>query len=382
MKLKSIKCSAQDYDFYTIAFPLKALFKNKRNRYISSQLEKLHPCFSQAWAFDSHLRLSKAGLKADVVVMQNYKLAEYKSNKKRLIFAERKSRAFFTGRQTWLRAFILPVPVFFLLLLVLFIVIRPEPSSKESASTKTEPAIQSSLSDSQEHEKKYLAADLLSAILELGGSIQNFSWSYDGFNENLSLLLYKLYPEDLSDFSSKVKFSSLAFKDSMPSMTINFSRHYVQSQNNFITDYSQIKKDLRKIIQNNNIELIEESTNPYGIKIRLLQNQRADLLKLLDYFISSELSLSAIKINNSSGFINADFVFAQRKFDDMTDFYQKLIKVQNQQQGESQKNIELPLQKEQSQNPQGFSTKIGQIIKPDGSVISYYKDEKGKIIWR
>ena len=92
-------CSKDDYDFYTIPFPVKVIFNRQKNRYISSQLEKLHPCFSDDCSYDSHLRLKKSGLIADVVVMQKFKVAEYKANKRKLYVQELKHHQFFADKK-------------------------------------------------------------------------------------------------------------------------------------------------------------------------------------------------------------------------------------------------------------------------------------------
>ena len=98
MKNNAVKCSCEDYDFYTIPVPVKAVLNRNKKHYISSQLEKLHPCFSDDCSFDTHLHLKKTGIKADVVVMQKLKLAEYKSKNKRLYIEEQKAALLFRGR--------------------------------------------------------------------------------------------------------------------------------------------------------------------------------------------------------------------------------------------------------------------------------------------
>ena len=82
MKIRNnnaVKCSPDFYDYYSIPFPVKSVGRIQKNKYLCSQLEKLHPCFSDDCCFDSRLKLSVHGLQADVVVMQKFRLAEYKS---------------------------------------------------------------------------------------------------------------------------------------------------------------------------------------------------------------------------------------------------------------------------------------------------------------
>ena len=84
-KSNALRCSPDYYDFYSIPFPVKAVGRIQKNKYICAQLEKLHPCFSDDCCFDSKLRISNRGLQADVVVMQKFRLAEYKSQNHHLI---------------------------------------------------------------------------------------------------------------------------------------------------------------------------------------------------------------------------------------------------------------------------------------------------------
>ena len=94
-------CKPQEYDFYSISVPAALIMKNKRNRFLYSELVKRHPCFSDSCSFDSKLKLTKSGFMADVVVMENFRLADYKTrNAKRPVFVtERKGAAFFAGNR-------------------------------------------------------------------------------------------------------------------------------------------------------------------------------------------------------------------------------------------------------------------------------------------
>ena len=59
-----------DYEKYQLVLPYRFLFGRKRQRFIYSELEKMHPCFSGEFCFDSNMRkVSKKGFVSDVMVI-------------------------------------------------------------------------------------------------------------------------------------------------------------------------------------------------------------------------------------------------------------------------------------------------------------------------
>ena len=99
--------SEKDYERYKIFVPLKTFVYGRQKKYISSELEKLHPCFSDDYCFDSKFKVSKKGLYANVVVMEKLRLGEYKAEYPRAdltcqekdqgkIFVEKKTKIFIT----------------------------------------------------------------------------------------------------------------------------------------------------------------------------------------------------------------------------------------------------------------------------------------------
>ena len=57
----------RDFEKYEIVIPFTSIFGKRKSRFLSSELEKLHPCFSDEYAFDSFLKkLSSKGIFSDV----------------------------------------------------------------------------------------------------------------------------------------------------------------------------------------------------------------------------------------------------------------------------------------------------------------------------
>ena len=67
----------EDFDRYIIPLPLSKIAGKSRKKYLFSELEKRHPCFSNEFCFDSKLILGKKGFLSDVIVMNKMKLAGY-----------------------------------------------------------------------------------------------------------------------------------------------------------------------------------------------------------------------------------------------------------------------------------------------------------------
>ena len=85
---------------------------------------------------------------------------------------------------------------------------------------------------------------------------------------------------------------------------------------------------------------------------------------------------SSININSSGQSVNIELVFSEVQFEGQSAIMQTLIN-----------NLKLFFHtQDKTQTIQTTKTtalvKVGQIIKPDGSVSIFYKDENGKIIKR
>lgn len=380
IKSNSLTCPSKDYDFYTIPFPARAFFKSQRKRYIFSQLEKLHPCFSDDCSFDTHFRIEKSGLKADIVVMQKYRLAEYKANKSRLFFKELKHHEFFQERKRrylfWILAALI-FPLFFLL-----------PVNKEKP-VQILPAENPHLPDTVPNEEPPLILQLLPLISSHAASLSDFSWSFDGYIESASMYLKGVFPEELQAFPS-LSFSPVTFQGQSPLMTITFSRSSRGQASISQPGHHLNPASLRQIILQNNLVLIEESVRPASIKLQVENNQSAALAGLLEYFKEKNLCMNQIKIKSSRSQLTLELFFTDYLLYDLTEFYEGLIQninvffprekitAKEMSGGGEPRGLQKPL----AQTLQKPLNKVGQILKPDGSIETYYKDENGKIIKR
>ena len=373
MKTEKQTCATDDYDFYTIPFPIKELLHNNKSRYISAQLEKLHPCFSDSCTFDSHFRLERKGLKADVVVMQKYKVAEYKALHKRLFVKERKHIQFFSGRTRWA----LVIAAAFVLVLLLFMLSKKE---QQEPLTKTE-----SVSSIQ----KLYTPELISLINSLNGKIFDFAWTYDGYTETASALVQGVFPEQFEVFTGTLKLSPVTFDTAVPKLTVNLYVKNNQFAGETVQTSSYYKNELRKLVLQKKMILTEETVNPFGLKLLVPQNQSRELVTVLQEFLQNEICLSSIKINSSVDNLRVELISSEMYFQVQNTLIQALVnnlelfeQSKQEQQYEQEQEQEREQKKTMTQKTVETITKVGQIIKPDGTIAVFYKDENGKIIKR
>ena len=384
---RKVNCSSDDYDFYTIPFPLKVFMYKKRNKYISSQLEKLHPCFSDDCSFDSHLRLEKSGLKADVVVMQKYRVAEYKLLNKRLFVKELKHVQFFADKKKIKLFWIFAAAAVVFVSLIVFLPGRSQTKSDRAQTQQELPPQKSDSSASTEEllSAGFLAPNLLSHVSNINGSISDFSWSYDGFIETASISLGGIFPEQLETFDPAIKLSSVIFENLKPFLAVSFSSKKINS-NSFVEQHlSNQKNTIRQLIIQNGFTILEETITPFGLKITLPPDQLKELILILQYFQDNNICIQTISINSTQAAIKVYIEFSKTVFEDQNELYESLIKNINLfespdfQSGSGEQNATVQLQKT-AEKPS--LKKLGQIVKPDGSVIQYFKDHNGKITVR
>ena len=390
MRTKKISCNSDDYDFYTIPIPVKNLFNRQKNRYISSQLEKLHPCFSDDCSYDSHLKLRKNHLIADVVVMQKYKVAEYKAQNKRLYVKEQKTTQIFASKKQTLVVGVSVLAVVVLIALLIAAVIHGV-VKKELTVTQTQTPPQTVPDTNLQETVPLNTPKLISFIATHEGKITNFVWSCDGYTENASMKISGIYPEQLEASLKSLRLSPMIFENSLPALTVSLSQKSIQTQSTVPQQTQNFKARFREILFQNNFTLAEESVAPYGVKLsaplentttaELAQNFTAIFTTLLQ----NNFSLSKIQLDCNEQCLKLELIFSEVKLLPQTELYESLI---NNMEAFLPEQSAPPLRQPRVVTQQIATTKqpavqkVGQIIKPDGSVQIYYKDENGKIIKR
>ena len=378
-----VTCSQRDYDFYTIPFPLNALKKDRRNKYIYSELGKLHPCFSDDCCFDVKLHLKKTGLMADVVVMQKIRLAEYKAKSRNIYIEERKRIPFFKGYKSDKTLYLV---ILVLLAIGGFIFLRNVASRKKAENVSAVPK-------ELAYQNKTLSVRnicvLLKTICESGGSVLQFEWKTDGFTEHTCVTIRGVFPEQLLQKSADISFSSVVFEDEVPLMTVNLAEKIPAPD--FSQELGELNRaDFRSFVLQEGALITQETVSPYGMNIVIPQKagqpQNDVFCSIIDFLISNEMSVSVFNLNQNENLMNISIEFLPVKTDAFAAIGNALVEqntvFQNirEEQLSANDTAVMKNQSPQFQDQQNDLTKIGQVTKPDGNIITFYKNTNGKII--
>ena len=384
-----IKCSPDFYDYYTIPFPIKAMGRIQKNKYLCSQLEKLHPCFSDDCCFDSRIKFSGHGLQADVVVMQKFRLAEYKSQNhhKPIYIEELKKIPFFKDYKiksgVVILAGVLAFAVFFT-----GIIIKYRQKQQSLQTTQASASLDFSESNVPALETDgFLQIKTFFETLSLNdGKVTDFSWKLNGFTQDYSIVLKNIFPEQLLNTMPQVAFSSVAYDNNVPLMSAQF-KGALQSSDflaNETVAVNELTAAFRGFLFQKKMNIIEETVNPCGIKARLL-NDESSLTSLLEYFVEENLPLSMLAINVSKEGILIYAGISNTPIKNQKSFYECLLK--NVQvffiQENPAENFDLKKSPQKAVAKAPHINKkeivIGKIFRIDGSALEFYKDEEGKI---
>ena len=408
-KRENLLLKRNDFEKYQLVLPYRFLFGRRRNRFIYSELEKMHPCFSDEFCFDVNVRsLSKKGLVSDVMVIHKYLLAEYEAKRslsdslmnRRVgsgFYAEacRKKRFFVNEK---LKAF--SQSGFFILLLLfvlvsfsLFSVARKDRQEKAS-SRQSERLISESSSAPLVEEKASLISlgeSLFTLVEKTGGRILDFHWELDGYKEVLEVRLKGVFPEELGE----IKASAVNYENEIPLIQaagvrkVSFDK---RNQENQADEELQqgFYQALRGSIHDNRAVLKKEDLNPYRICFSCGRDNICQLLLAMDQlFLQGRKSLSLLDVKALDE-NNFEFLIGEMKNDlcpvDSV-LSLKLLAENFSCLGEAVKkkaSASAAVKKAKAgdkENPAlRDAVKIGQIKDSEGKIISFYKNSQGKLL--
>ena len=386
-------CKSCDYDYYKIQFPLSAINKTSRMRFFNSELTKLHPCFSDDCCFDYHLRLGKKGITAYVVVMQKYKLAEYKNSNglKPVFIEENKKMSFF--RNTSQKRITGVVICFFLMFCIstLFMIFS-KTDDKVVENENTLPAPQTDLSGLPVDYQSPVA-EFLEHIKNLKGTVSSFECTINGFNEKLRLSVKNIYPEAIVPSFPDADFSTVLFENNIPFLNIEMNSRILIDPNTVIlrnADNQNERMIIRKMFDENQITVLEETVKPFSFKLKLTQNQipqQITAVKTVFNFIKeNELYLDSFSISSNNNnlilylcFSENEFLFQKQIYNALDKNIDVFFEQDNQQNNQEQSNRQKNKQQKEFLAESAKEMRMGRLIRADGSIVEFYKDEEGKI---
>ena len=393
-----------DYEQYQIILPYKFLFGRNRNRFIYSELEKMHPCFSDEFSFDAKAsRFSKKGLISDVMVIHKYKLADYEG--RRAVAGKGISRItgsgflaescerhrFFVSEK--IRKRFLVIILIFVVALVLSFIWRLQGTDSQVLGLENNSLVTSDEVHQNENqfysssEKCLIAEKFFSEVKSAGGKISAFHWKISGFTESYEIKVKNIFPEQLTCMTM----TTVTYSDGVPDMQVSCSRKMQRNQKISESDSEEnFHKALRNILLKNNATIKEEKLNPYSISFSCASVYTEKVLEELDkQFVESGKNLLSVDfVQSDKGEWNISISELENVslcFD--SDLSLKLI-------GDnfccfgavseksSLKKSAAPEQISARQNDYEKSgcEKIGEIKNADGTSIIFYKNSEGKIL--
>lgn len=397
-------CPSKDYDFYIIKIPLRAFAKKQKTRFLNSELGKLHPCFSDDCCFDSHLKIERNGIKAEVVVMQKYKLAEFKNaNKQRPVFVKENQRfGYFknAGNKKKRKIMSAGFCIFVIFILTLFLKILRNKSNVSDGALKTPKTTENDISAFQENDpQKTVVSEFLDNVNSLGGKVSSLEWRLDGYTERINVSVKNVFPEAVEKLFPEAVFSPVVFENNIPVLNITIGSvlftgqgQQVSVDNNFSSRPDELKSSLREFLVENQIRIIEENIKPFSLKLQFEKDRDKEkkqsqlITALFDYLYVNELYADYILISTSDN-LTLNISFSSMQFSFQKNLYENLYK-------SLCRNIDVFFEKTASdyefENAKKTlasdysirETKVGQVIHSDGTVIEFYKDENGKISGR
>ena len=404
MNQKTNVIKKNDLEKYEVLLPFYAAIGKRRKNYLCSELEKMHPCFSDEYSFDSatHGVCSK-GLKTDVLVMSKYKLAEYEGQRKVSgigFFVENESgvRRFpFFMSNTW-KGTIAGIILCFLLGIAGVICgirgrgfLDKKIVDFDEGNGRGENIAAEVMGNSVPlavEEKECLSSIFFDAVRNANGTIDFFEWESDGFIEKISASVYGAFPENFSE----LKQNNVTYENGIPHMNVSFSercgsglvsgrRTDVESGDD---NFSDFPKNLRSAILLSGGGLCEEKSSPYHIDFLCqtggqVQECLGKINGLVGEAGGAVCGLSVRRTGNNA--FQVGLSIEDRFFYgfDLSLIYENIFLFKNMTETKSPAPVKTVAAIHKVSDKENQLKKIGQIRRPDNSLVIYYKGENGKI---
>lgn len=404
----------RDFERYEVVIPFSHLAGKRRKQFLCSELEKMHPCFSDEFAFDSTIKkISRKGILQDVFVMNKYKLAEYERTRSVagsgfLLETDKQGRRLFVGKKWKLLVGVILFCLIIGLITAFFFLLSGEPKitnlfsedntmldSKFHVSENTSAKSLETVSSENDEFNLTLEKDFFSVVSVSKGIIFHFDWSLNQSKNvlvrKMSALVKGVYPEQLSELSNPVV-NKVIYEDGIPKMTVSFTETFsydgISEEESKSGSNSDFNKNFRKLLQEHNAILKEENAPPYHIEFvcdDITEQEKNTLIeKLADLISEDNRYISSISINQVSNNQLRFGISIESGNGEMTGFDLGLISHQMNLFFTAVKKPESKRDKSEitvngEVNKKKNYQKIGEIKKNDGNLYVFYKNEDGKI---
>lgn len=388
-EMKSNLVGKDDYELYLMNVPW-TLFGKKRRQYIKRELEKVHPCFSEQFSFDSRRCLRKGKIQTLIAVMEKVKVLEYRKNKRSGLRLE----GVRTGPMFAVKSRLLVLFMLMAGLIVLFAVRTGKRMEKKSS------AVEETITESYDfttYAEEVLPADKdigeilverFEKIKDSGGIIKSASIGVVNRNAepilSMSLSLEKMFPEVLlEDAEGDVQnsnVSTVTYVKDIPCFEYSVDARVKMPELVQLT--SEEVSDLRKALSG--LSLIkEEDFFKASFHCELSEEKFADFFNKIDSMESIELN-EVIVSRMQKGF-DLTLTFMERKRDETSGIAKVLHDYSTLFAGERKKEADriiLPLRPKQITTEKKNNSaweQVGKVIQKNGRTIVYYRDEKNQL---
>lgn len=398
-----------DYEKYEVQLPFSAAFGKRRKRFLCSELEKMHPCFSDEFTFDSVFKgINHKGINEDVFVINKMKLAEYEAkrrfegsgfsveqsensenpaNTEKRCFCHRQYRLFMNFK--W------KLTIWTCLACLLVgstgvvcgaLVSRENMRSSEN-SGMPEAAVEETKSKKPEKPAKLenpIETAFFENISSAKGKIASFDWKLQGFSKTMNAFVKGVYPEMLFAAAGK----NVVYENGVPQMKISCEQtikgSVVKDQK---TEPFMANQILRELISDAGGVLLEENISPYHIEFSCRINPETEKMfeKLESIIREQEMAVSQLSINqNGNGELRTGLSleripFSEEGFDlKLLAENLQLFSVESGRKSAKKTSTASEVLKKEQPRPESRQ-KLGEIKRPDNSLVVFYKNSEGKM---
>ena len=394
-----------DFERYEIVLPLSALAGRRRKSFLYSELEKMHPCFSDEFCFDMMPRkVGRKGVSAEVLVMSKNKLAEYEGKRRFCgngfkIEGEKYHRFFIDKKfavTIWMTAVCLLVAAGGLLSGVLAGKLTKQKIEETNAAKINGAAVQVSVPASVQSqisenimEKEPLEGELLiEKVAAASGKITSFEWSIDGFTEKLNACVEGVYPENLENSLAP---QTVTYVNGIPKLTISFIKSLNASVMKTVssdTKETAFNVQIRNLIRENGAEIKEERTAPYRCLFSCSSKDGVGELftKLSQFVEDNQKKISFIRLTPQISQSSQSSQSSQASL--LVELSVESIPVRgfdlelisgNLNLFFEEKNIYQKAPEKTMAVQIAATKKIGEIKRSDNSIVVFYKNKEGKM---
>ena len=388
----------RDFERYEILLPFKALAGKRKKQFLCSELEKLHPCFSDEFAYDSSIHgIKKGGICEEVFVINKFKLAEYEGKRH---FA---GSGFFMEDNFFRRFFVDKKWRFTLCAILGCVTVSLAgclSGALAAASAGTEFVVEpEKLSDDISVSVTSRLSDIkicpfeisfFEAVSAADGKITAFEWKTDGFTQKLKAGLQGVFPEIFSP-EDGLSTGTVVYENGCPKMTVFYERQLSQQaaliqERTGISETSDFYKEMRTALWEFGGVLKEENTFPYHIEFicHPLSENKKVFASLASLISINNFSVTAVNVKQtgrdelSLGISVERLPFYDAGFD-LNLIEQNLsLFIEAESTASVQKAVVI---KESVQDEQVETSwqKLGEIKKSDKSSVVFYKNAEGKL---